>query len=104
MSIHICLAAEPVVPLSSGPITDTLSLLGGAGFTAAGVLCVVVLLQVQCVYGARLWNVDQAGMLLPQDAVAPQPGNPDRHQDQSCGETTNQTARTNVEQQSVTSG
>lgn len=81
--------AEPVVLPSSGPITDTLILLEEAVFAAAGVLRVVVLLQVQCVYAARLWDVDQPGMLLPQDAIAPQPGHPDRHQDQSCRETTN---------------
>lgn len=81
--------AEPVVLPSSGPITDTLILLEEAVFAAAGVLRVGVLLQVQCVYAARLWDVDQPGMLLPQDAIVPQPGHPDRHQDQSCRETTN---------------
>lgn len=50
LSVHTCLAAEPVVPLSSGPITDTLSLLGGGGVyssrcvmcgcSAAGTVCI----------------------------------------------------------------
>lgn len=40
--------------------------------------------EVQGVDGTRLRDVDQPGVFLPQDAVVPQKGHPDCHQEQSC--------------------
>lgn len=45
------------------------------------------LAEVERVDGAGPWDVDQSGDFRPQDAVVPQTGHPDRHQDQSCRET-----------------
>lgn len=45
------------------------------------------LVEVERVDGAGPWDVDQSGDFRPQDAVVPQTGHPDRHQDQSCRET-----------------
>lgn len=45
------------------------------------------LVEVERVDGAGPWDVDQSGDCRPQDAVVPQTGHPDRHQDQSCRET-----------------
>lgn len=59
-------------------------------------LCRGFLTEVECEHGTRLRDVDQPGVLLPQDAVVPQTGHPDRHQTQSCRETTNQSALTDI--------
>lgn len=48
------------------------------------------LVEVERVDGAGPWDVDQSGDCRPQDAVVPQTGHPDRHQDQSCRETIKQ--------------
>lgn len=82
-------------------VTDGVNaLLEEAVFTWAVLLCLGGLTEVECVHGSRLWDVDQPGVLLPQDAVVPQTGHPDRHQEQSCRETTNQRALTNLRKES----
>lgn len=46
-----------------------------------------VLPEVERVHGTRLRDVDQPRVSPPQDAVTPQTGHPERHEDESCRET-----------------